>query len=88
MTKQEIQEQVYQWACGHGFTAPYGVLTGEHTNAKGRKYRGVTFGYARTHDFEVCIYGERFIVLRNSSLPRDPTVFKTVEDLMTHLNTL
>ena len=48
MNSQEIQNSIYEWAQGKNFTAPYGVLTGEYTNKKGKKYRAVTFGRART----------------------------------------
>jgi hypothetical protein len=68
------------------FTAPYGILTGKFTNKMGRSYRSVTFGYARTRDFEVQIYGPRFMVLRDS---RDGnTTFGSPADLLSHLATI
>lgn len=66
MNSQEIQDAVYNWALGQNFTAPYGVLTGEHVNKKGTKYLSVTFGRARTLDATVEIYNRNFILVRTS----------------------
>lgn len=84
-TKQ-IQDNVYQYAINRNFTAPYGVLTGEHRNKLGHKYHTVIFGYARTCDIEVRIYGDAFILLRDSRSGN--TVFKSETDLINFLNTL
>ena len=61
MNSQEILTQIEQWAKGKGFTAPYGILTGSHTNKKGTKYLSITFGRARTLDATVEIYNRNFI---------------------------
>ena len=66
MNSQEIQDAVYNWAVAQNFSAPYGVLTGEHVNKKGSKFRAVTFGRARTLDATVEIYNRNFIILRTS----------------------
>lgn len=66
MKSQEIQDLVEQWARSKNFTAPYGILTGQHVSRNGRKYLSVTFGHARTLDATVEIYNENFIVLRTS----------------------
>jgi hypothetical protein len=86
MNSQEIQNSIYEWAQGKNFTAPYGVLTGEYTNKKGKKYRAVTFGRARTLDATVEIYNRNFIILRTN---RNGTeVFNDYVTLMTRLETL
>jgi len=66
MNSQAIQDAVYQWAQAQNFSAPYGVLAGEHVNPKGNRYRSVSFGHARTLDVTVEIYNRNFIVLRTS----------------------
>jgi hypothetical protein len=86
MNSQEIQEQIYKWACNHNFTAPYGVLTGSHTNPKGKKYLSVTFGYARTLDATVEIYNRNFMILKRSNCNNE--VFKSFEDLQSTLNSI
>ena len=86
MNSQQIQEAVYEWAKGKNFTAPYGVLTGEYINKKGKKYRAVTFGRARTLDATVEIYNRNFLILRTS---RDGSeVFNDYATLMVRLETL
>ena len=86
MNSQEIQNAIYEWAQGKNCTAPYGVLTGEYTNKKGKKYRAVTFGRARTLDATVEIYNRNFIILRTN---RNGTeVFNDYVTLMTRLETL
>lgn len=83
MNSQELQEKVYTWALSGSFSAPYGVLKGEHKDRNGRKYRSVTFGYARSRDVEVRIYSHTFVLVRDS---RDGNqVFKTVDSLMGRL---
>lgn len=67
MDSKEISNSIYEWALDQGFTAPYGVLQGEHTNKKGHKFQAVTFGRARTLDATVEIYNRKFIVLRTSN---------------------
>ena len=71
MNSQEIAEAVYKWACEQNFTAPYGVLRGEHVNPKGRKFLAITFGRARTLDATVEIYNRHFIVVRTSNYGSD-----------------
>ena len=86
MNSEQIQQQVYDWALTKNFTAPYGVLTGEHTNQKGTKYRAVTFGRARTLDATVEIYNRNFILLRTSA--HGTEIFNDVVTLMAKLETL
>jgi hypothetical protein len=86
MNSKEIQAHICEWARGHNFTAPYGVLDGEFTNQKGRKYLSVTFGRARTLDATVEIYNRNFMVLRTSRY--DTEVFKDFPSLMAKLETL
>lgn len=86
MNSQAIQDHIYNWAMGKNFTAPYGVLTGEHVNKKGIKYRAVTFGRARTLDATVEIYNRNFIILRTS---RDGSeIYNDFVTLMAKLETL
>jgi len=84
MKSEQIQETVYNWAKNRKFTAPYGVLTGNHSSPSGRKYRGVTFGFARTRDVEVRIYNRNFFVIRDSVL--GITMMKSFDLLMEYLN--
>lgn len=86
MNSQEISDKIYLWAKNHGFTAPYGVLQGKHTNKKGTRFHAITFGYARTLDATVEIYNHRFIILRTSSLGSE--VFNDYVTLMIRLNEL
>jgi hypothetical protein len=86
MNSLEIQESIYNWALNHGFTAPYGVLMGEHTNSKGTRYLTVTFGYARTLDATVEIYNRKFMVLRTSL--HGSQVFRDVANLQQTLDAL
>lgn len=86
MNSQQIQDQIYQWAIGRNFTAPYGVLRGEHVNKKGVKYKSVTFGRARTLDATVEIYNRSFMILRTSRSGSE--VFKNVADLQQALEAL
>lgn len=86
MNSKEIQNHIEEWAKNHNFTAPYGVLTGEHTNPKGHKYLAVTFGRARTLDATVEIYNRKFIILRTSAYGSE--VFNDFSVLMAKLNTL
>ena len=86
MNSKEIQEHVYNWAMSKNFSAPYGVIMGEHKSKKGTKYLAVTFGRARTLDASVEIYKRNFIVLRTSR--NGSEVFKSVADLQQKLETL
>jgi hypothetical protein len=63
MNSQEIQTAIAEWAGKANFTAPYGVITGSHQNLKGKPYRAVTFGYARTLDCTVQIFNRNWIVI-------------------------
>jgi hypothetical protein len=85
MNSQEISNSIYAWACQQNFTAPYGVLQGQHVNAKGTKYLSITFGRARTLDATVEIYNRNFMILRTS---REVTgqVFRSYQDLKTALS--
>ena len=86
MNSQQIQAQVESWAKGKNFTAPYGVLSGQHTNKKGVKFLSVTFGRARTLDATVEIYNRNFMLVRTSR--HGGQVFKTVADMQLFLDTL
>lgn len=86
MNSQEIQDSVYEWALSKDFTAPYGVLTGEYTNKKNKKYKCVTFGYARTLDASVEIYNRKFIVVKTNR--HGSQVFNDYDSLMIFLETL
>lgn len=86
MNSQQIQQHIEQWAQGKNFTAPYGILTGSHTNKKGSKYLSVTFGRARTLDATVEIYNRNFLILRTSR--EGSQVFKSLQDLQPVLDTL
>ena len=69
MNSQEISDAVYNYAMSRSdFTAPYGVLQGEHVNKKGTKFKSVTFGRARTLDGTVEIYNRNLIILRCSGV--------------------
>ena len=85
MNSQQISDSIYAWACQQNFTAPYGVLQGQHVNAKGTKYLSITFGRARNLDVTVEIYNRNFMILRTS---REVTgqVFKSYQDLKTALS--
>ncbi len=84
MNSQEISDSIYAWACQQNFTAPYGVLQGQHVNAKGTKYLSITFGRARTLDATVEVYNRNFMILRSSQGSRQ--VFKSYQDLKTALS--
>lgn len=86
MKSVEIQNAIYEWLKSANFTAPYGVLTSERTNSKGRKFLTVTFGRARTLDATVEIYNSGFMLLKTSN--HGNTVFKDFDSLMDHLKTL
>ena len=87
MNSQEICDWVYNWACGRqDFTAPYGVLAGEHTTRFGTPYKSVTFGRARTLDATVEIYNRNFMILRTSRHGRQ--VCKSYDELKEFLNSL
>ena len=87
MNSQEISDAVYAYAKGRSdFTAPYGVLQGEHVNRKGTKYKSVTFGRARTLDATVEIYNRNFMILRCSGVAN--RVYENYDDLMVALREL
>jgi hypothetical protein len=86
MNSKSIQEAIESWAHGKNFTAPYGIIAGEGTSSKGKKYLSVTFGYARTLDATVEIYNRNFIVLRTSR--NGSSVFKDYSALMVELEKL
>ena len=86
MKSSEIQEQICEWAVNKNFNAPYGVLTGEYKNSKGKKYKSVTFGRTRTLDACVDIYNENFMILKVNQ--RQNQVFKSVEELWEALEEL
>jgi hypothetical protein len=86
MNSAEIQAAVYNWALGKNFTAPYGVLQGEHKSKAGKPYKSVTFGRARTLDCSVEIYNRGFIIVRTNR--HGNQVCKSYDELMAHLETL
>jgi hypothetical protein len=82
MNSEQIQNAVYEWARNNAtLTAPYGVLTGEHVNKKGKPYRSVTFGRARTLDATVEIYNRNFIILRTSNNGSVIKILKSYSEL-------
>lgn len=83
MTSSDIQESVYQWASEGRFDAPYGVLTGDHVNTRGKAYKTVTFGRASTLDVTVEIYNRNFIMIKSSRHGR--IVYRSFEGMMTAL---
>lgn len=86
MNSKEIQQHVYNWALTKNFSAPYGIIMGEHTSKKGTKYLAVTFGRARTLDASVEIYNRNFLILRTSR--NGSEVFKSVAELQQALDLL
>lgn len=86
MKSIDIQNQVYEWAKNRNFSAPYGILTGEHTNKKGVKFLSVTFGRARTLDATVEIYNRNFMLVRTSLYGSQS--FKNVADMQQFIDTL
>ena len=86
MTSQQILDRLYVWAQDQNFSAPYGILTGNHTNKKGTKFLSITFGRARTLDATVEIYNRNFMILRTSR--SGSQVFKNIIDLEEVLKTL
>jgi hypothetical protein len=86
MNSQQILDTLEKWAQSKNFTAPYGILTGSHTNKKGIKYLSITFGRARTLDATVEIYNRNFMILRTNRTGSE--VFKNVADLQQVLDTL
>lgn len=85
MNSREIQEAIYQQCLSQDFTAPYGVLSGEHVSKKGTKYLSVTFGRARTLDATVMIYNSNFMILRTTY---ERVIFKSFDELMEKIKTL
>lgn len=85
MNSESIQNYLYEWARDRkpSFTAPYGILTSQLSDSNGKKYRSVTFGYARTRDFEVRIYNRNFILFRDSKF--GSSLFRNFADLSDHL---
>lgn len=79
MNSQQILDAIEIWAQGRNFTAPYGILTGSHTNSKGTKFLSITFGRARTLDATVEIYNRNFMILRTNRTGSE--VYKNFADL-------
>lgn len=86
MNSQQILDSIEAWAGTRNFTAPYGILTGSHTNKKGIKYLSITFGRARTLDATVEIYNRNFMILRTNRTGSE--VFRSVADLQQVLDRL
>ena len=86
MNSQQILDQIEAWAQSRDFNAPYGILTGSHTNHKGNKFLSITFGRARTLDATVEIYNRNFMILRTSR--GGSQVYKNFSDLQSVLDTL
>lgn len=87
MNSLEIQKTIFDWAMEQDFSAPYGVLMGEHLNKKGKKYKSVTFGRARTLDASVDIYNRNFMILRTNRGDYDG-IYKNFDELMESLKRL
>lgn len=87
MNSEQIQKAIYDWAMERDFTAPYGVLVGEHVNTKGKKYKSVTFGRARSMDASVDIYNHSFMILKTSQRQYDG-VYNSYDELMIALKKL
>jgi hypothetical protein len=81
-----LQTLLADWARKKNFTAPYGVLTGEHKSRSGRKFLSVTFGRARTLDATVEIYNRSFMLVRTNR--HGTQTFKNIPDLKAFLETL
>lgn len=86
MNSQQILDAIESWAQSKNFTAPYGILTGSHTNRKGTKFLSITFGRARTLDATVEIYNRNFMILRTNRTGSE--VFKSFSTLQQALNLL
>lgn len=86
MNSQAIQTAVYRWAINKDFSAPYGVLTGEHVNPRGTKYKAVTFGRPRSLDCTVQIYNRNFITVTTNR--HGNQVFRNYADCQAFLDTL
>jgi len=84
MNSQDIQTLVLNYVSSkNDFNAPYGVLSGNHVNGKGHKFKSVTFGRSRTLDATVEIYNSKFMILKSSVQGKQ--VFTDVKDLMAAL---
>lgn len=86
MNSKEILSHLETWANSKNFTAPYGVLTGQHVNKSGKKFLSLTFGHARTLDATVEIYNRNFMILRTSRT--GSAVYKNLQDLQEALDSL
>lgn len=87
MNSQDISDAIYAWALNRpDFTAPYGVIQGQHVSARGRKYHAVTFGRCRTLDATVEIYNRNWIVVRTSTWASQ--VCRSYSEVMQLLETL
>jgi 2-oxoglutarate dehydrogenase complex dehydrogenase (E1) component-like enzyme len=86
LNSDEIQQAIYDWALAQDFTAPYGVLEGKHTSVKGRPYKSVTFGRARTLDATVLIFNRNFIVVKTNR--HGDQQFNSYDSVMKFLETL
>lgn len=86
LNSKAIQEAVYEFCMKNGFTAPYGVLTGEHVSQTGKKYKSVTFGRARSLDATVMIFNRSYMIVKTSC--HGDRTFRTFDDLMAFLKTL
>lgn len=86
MNSQSILDTIETWAKGRNFSAPYGILTGNHLSKNGRKYLSITFGRARTLDATVEIYNRNFIIVRTNR--HGSQSFNNFPDMMAFLNTI
>jgi len=86
VNSQDIQAHIYNWAVSKNFSAPSGVLPGDHVNKKGHKFLSVSFGRARTLDATVEIYNRNFIILRTSNAGSE--IYNDLATLMAKLETL
>ncbi len=72
------------------FTAPFGILEGTGTSKKGKAYKTITFGFARTLDASINYYNRKFIlVYSRGPLSRElQPKYESVESLITDLEKL
>ena len=87
MNSTEIIDAIYSWANEQDFTAPYGILKGQHINKKGKGYKSITFGRSRTLDATVEVYNRNFMILRTNRREYDG-VYKSFDSLMQSLKKL
>lgn len=86
ISSSDLQQRVYDWACEHANTAPYGVIMDQGKSQSGRPYLAVTFGRARTLDAHVQIYSSGWIIVKTNRL--GDRVCRSPEELQQLLDSL